>query len=213
MAENLRQELAHVLWIGGATDSGKGTIAEQIAERNHLQLYRYDDYAFAQHDHLAQISPVYRKFINASIDENWLYPSPEELMEWTLQTFRDRFPLVIGDLLSLVKSPLILAEGFGFIPELIMPVLSDKRQALWFISTPDFKHWSMERREKPVWREEASNPERVTHKIYARDLLLATYVEKEAATHGLTVYQVDGSQSIEDMVALAEEHFARWLKA
>ena len=33
MPENLKQALAHVLWIGGTTDAGKTTIAQLLGER------------------------------------------------------------------------------------------------------------------------------------------------------------------------------------
>jgi len=50
--------LAHVLWIAGATDTGKTTISQIIAERYGLQLYNYDQHDLAQVKRLAE--PYFR---------------------------------------------------------------------------------------------------------------------------------------------------------
>ncbi len=39
---NLRSVLAHVLWIGGAPDAGKTSIANLLAEKHQLQVYHFD---------------------------------------------------------------------------------------------------------------------------------------------------------------------------
>src|ERR671925_602693 len=41
--------LAHVLWLGGASDSGKSTVARLLAERHRWQIYPCD---FHEHKHL-----------------------------------------------------------------------------------------------------------------------------------------------------------------
>jgi adenylate kinase family enzyme len=61
MDQQLRQALAHVLWIGGGTDTGKTTISEIIAARYAFQLYHYD-----QHD-LAQVKRLRRRGLNTGL--------------------------------------------------------------------------------------------------------------------------------------------------
>jgi len=139
-----RQVLSHVLWIGGATDTGKTTISRIIAERYGLQIYNYDRHDLPQVERLAQTLPRYRAFLDASLDERWVHPEPEDLLQFVLRGFQDRFPLVVEDLLDLPKEPMIVAEGFGFTPELLSPILSSKRQAIWLVPTEDFKWASME---------------------------------------------------------------------
>ena len=92
--------LAHVLWIGGATDSGKSTLAQKLGERYPLQIYHYDQPDSAHHQRLAEALPAYRAFIQASLDERWVDPEPEALFQRALSSFRDRFPMVIEDLLA-----------------------------------------------------------------------------------------------------------------
>jgi hypothetical protein len=68
--------------------------------------------------------------------------------------------MVIDELLALPTTPGIVAEGFGFTPELLVPILTHPRQAVWLILTPAFKVTSIACRNKPAWRTETSNPER-----------------------------------------------------
>jgi 2-phosphoglycerate kinase len=211
MGGNLRQSLSHLLWIGGATDSGKTTISKVIACRYGLGLYHYDRTDLTHHDRLAQNLPQYRAFLDASLDERWVQPEPEDLVERALETFRDRFPLVIEDLLALPKEPKIVAEGFGLTPELLFPVLLYKHQAIWLVPTDEFKRASMERRNKPSFKNETSDPQSAAMNLLARDILLVEHVKAQARLHGLTLYGVDGTRSIAEMVALVELHFGSFL--
>ena len=209
--QELRQALSHILWIGGATDTGKTTVSQIIAERYELQLYNYDRHDLPQIERLAQTLPRYRAFLSASLDERWVHPEPEDLVQFMLRAFRDRFPLVIEDLLALPRKPMIVAEGFGFTPELLSPVLSSKRQAIWLVPTEGFKWASMKRRNKPSFRDKTSNPERAARNVFRRDMLLAERVKAQAQSRGLAVYDVDESRSLEEMATLIEQHFEPFL--
>jgi hypothetical protein len=173
MDRKLREALSHVLWIGGATDTGKTTISQTVAERYGFQVYHYDRHDRSQMERLAQRFPRYRAFLEASLDERWVIPEPEELLRFLLCSFQDRFPLVVEDLLELPRDPMIVAEGFGFTPELLSPVLSSRHQAVWLVPSEEFKWASMERRKKPSFRDQVSDPQRATRNVFLRDMLLA----------------------------------------
>lgn len=207
----LGQALSHVLWIGGATDTGKTTVSQIIAERHGLQVYNYDRHDRPQIERLARDHACYRVFLAASLEENWVRPEPEDLLAFTLQAFRDRFPLVIEDLLALPRDPMTVIEGHGLIPELVTPVLSGKRQAIWLVPTEAFKWASMERRNKPSFRDRVSDPVRATNNVFRRDMLLAEHVKAQAGARGLTVHEVDGSRTAEEMATLIEQHFGLFL--
>jgi adenylate kinase family enzyme len=211
MTYDTRQALSHVLWIGGATDSGKSTTAQKLAERHPLQVYHYDRRDLAHHEQLAKTLPAYRAFLDASLDERWVKPQPQELLQRSLQSFRDRFPLVIEDLLALPREHGILAEGFGLVPELLAPLLSSSTQAIWLVPTEGFKRDSMRRRGKPSFGALVSDPERAKANLHTRDRLLAEYIRDQVLQYGFTLYQVDGSHSAEEMTDLMEQHFASFL--
>ncbi len=205
--QQLGQALSHVLWIGGATDSGKTTVSQIIAERYGLQIYNYDRHDRFQMERLAETLPHYRAFLDASLDDRWVKPSPETLLQFALQSFEDRFPLVVEELLALPAEPMIVAEGFGLTPAILCPVLSSERQAVWLVPTEAFKRCSMERRHKPSFRDEVSDPDRATRNLFGRDVLLAELVKAQARSHGLTVHEVDGSRSAQEVATAIERHF------
>jgi hypothetical protein len=208
--KSLQEALSHVLWIGGGTDAGKSTIARLIGERYGFQIYDYDKRDSPQIHRLAETIASYRQFLEALDEERWLYPEPEALLQRALQAFQDRFPLVVEELLALPKEPLILAEGFGFMLELIFPLLSDKHQAIWLVPSEAFKWSSMSRRRKFTWM---SNPERAIYNLFTRDMLLSKWVVEQAELRELKVEVVDGSRSVEEMVDLVEAHFKVDLQA
>lgn len=204
--------LSHVLWIGGATDAGKSTVADMLAERHGLQVYHYDRRDLAHHERLAATSATYRAWLDASLDERWVYPEPEELLAVTLRSFRDRFPLVIEDLLAFPTERHVVAEGFGLLPEYVVPLLASHSRGLWLVPTDEFKRASMLRRNKPSFAARTSDPGRARRNLLARDMLLAAHIREQARQLGCTLYEIDGVRSIDGTVAMAESHFAPFLR-
>jgi hypothetical protein len=211
-ASALAQRLAHVLWIGGAPDAGKTSLAEELVQRHGLQLYHQDRLEPAHFARAtAERHPEMRAFWAMSPDERWVLRSPEEMVAQVVHSSAERFEMAVEDLLALPSDAPILAEGPWLFPELVAPVLSSDRQGLWLIPTLEFKCASAARRDKPGSRHETSDPDRATRNWLARDLLLAEHVRASATTLGLTLWEVDGSRSPDEMLALAEQHFAPWL--
>lgn len=206
--------LLHVLWIGGAPDAGKTSLARELAQRYGLQLYIQDRLEPA---HFARATverhPEMRAFWAMSPDERWVLRSPAEMAAQVVRSSVERFEMAVEDLLALPSDTPILAEGPWLFPELVAPVLSSDRQGLWLVPTLEFKRASAACRDKPGSRHETSDPERTTRNWLARDLLLADHVRASAATLGLTLWEVDGSRSPDEMLALAEQHLAPWLAA
>jgi len=211
MTLDKRQTLAHVLWIGGATDAGKSTTAKLLTKRHQLQVYHYDQHDLAHHEQLAKTQPVYRAFLQASLDERWVSPKPEALFQRSLRSFRDRFPLMLEDLLALPRDPWIVAEGFGLLPELVTPLLSDPTQALWLVPTDAFKEASMLRRGKPSFGSQVSDPELAKTNLRLRDRLLMEHIKDQVRNYGYTLHEVDGSRTANEMTDMIEHQFASFL--
>lgn len=196
-----------MLWIGGATDAGKSTVAQILAERHGLQVYNYDRRDLAHHQQLAETDPQIRAFLEASLDENWVYPEPEALFQRTLESFHYRFPLVLADLHALPSQLMIVAEGFGLTPELLAPLLTNPQQALWLVPTEQFKLESLARRNKPSFGSKVSDPQRAYHNFLTRDTLLGAEIKAQVKAHNFTLIEVDGSHSADEMATLVETHF------
>ena len=51
---DLRKRLTHVFWIGGATDTGKSTVAQNLADRYGMYVYHYDKTNSEHHEKMAK---------------------------------------------------------------------------------------------------------------------------------------------------------------
>jgi hypothetical protein len=209
MAAQLRERLSHVLWIGGGTDSGKTSVARLLSKTYRLPVYHYDQADLRHHLRLAQTMPRHAAFLEESMDERWVCPAPEQLAERAWQAFRDRFALVIEDLtaVSFPEGMRVLAEGFGLTPELLAPVLTARRQAIWLVPTEAFKRAAMQRRGKGRFGGEVSEVERASRNLLERDQLLRERIKADGRARDLTVLEVDGSEPVERLAARVATHF------
>jgi hypothetical protein len=127
-----RTAFAHVLWIGGASDAGKSTVARLLAERHRWQWYPCD---FHEHNHLiARADPerqpaIYAEF-QKSVEERWIQPTPADLLQGVLETSDERFPMILDDLRAMPQRPMILVEGPRLFPKLVAPLLISAHQAV-----------------------------------------------------------------------------------
>ena len=209
----LKERLAHVFWLGGATDSGKSTVARNLAQRLDISVYHFDKADAEQMEKLAGVIPEIRRFLDASLEERWIHPTPQMLFDHLLFVFPHRFPLVVETLLQMTGDKPIIVEGFGLLPELVHPLLSDPHQAVWLIPTATFKWESMKRRNKPSFASSLSDPEKARMNLFARDLMLADYYRQQVSVYGYTLYEVDGSRTPDEMTDLVETHFSKYLAA
>jgi hypothetical protein len=209
MAEQLREALSHVLWIGGAPDSGKTSVGRLLSETYRLPVYHYDRADFRHHLRLAQTLPRYADFLDASMEERWVHPEPAALAERAWQAFRDRFALVAEELaaLSFPKGMRALAEGFGLTPELLEPVLISRSQAIWLVATEKFKLAALERRGKGRFYGQVSDVERAWRNLLERDRLLTERIKADARARNMTLLDIDGSEAVEAVATRVAGYF------
>jgi hypothetical protein len=204
---DLKHELSHVFWIGGATDSGKSTVAQILANRHHLQVYHYDQRDLAHMEILAETHPDCRAYLTASLDELWVVPEPEVMFQRLLPVFHYRLSLMIEDIMELPRQPRVIAEGFGLLPELLAPLLTRPTQAVWLYPTDDFKESSLTRRNKPSFASQVSDPARARQNLLRRDRLLTRYIRDQVRTYGFTGYEIDGNRSAEEIAEIVGRWF------
>ena len=207
---DLKKKYAHVLWLGGGTDCGKTTVAAAYAEKYNFQVYHYDRTDVTHHELLAETDRVVRNFLEADHEQRWIQQTPETLFERTLKSFHNRFPLVLSDLDQLGSDRPIIIEGFGLLPSLIAPLLSSTKQALCLVPSQKFKMESFDRRGKPSFKDQVSDPEKGWHNLFTRDMLIVKHYRKEAQIYNLSLVEVD-LQNKEEMLKLIEDHFAQYL--
>ena len=219
---DLKRALAHVLWIGGPPDAGKTTVAQLLAEKYGLQVYHFDR---REPDHLRRADPARHPALHALAtdlwelgerawqESYWVRRPVAEQARGAIASWSERVGLAVEDLLALPADRPIVAEGPGFFPEAILPLLASPRQAIWLVPSAAFKRASHARRGKSAWRANTSDPERAYRNHVERDLLLAEHYRRQARALGVPLLEVDGSRPVEAVAAEVEAHFAPRLPA
>jgi hypothetical protein len=204
----LRRRLGHVRWIGGGSGAGKSTVAERIAARYGLRLYRTDE---VMGDHARRSStrdaPYLSRFLARDMDQRWVTDSPARMAE-TFHWFRgEGFGLIVEDLLRMPAGPGIVVEGFRLLPRLVEPLLSDPRHAVWLLPTPEFRRAAFDRR-GTTWdiAGRTSDPELALANLLERDRLFTDHLAAETGRLGLPSIPVvpgPGEDDLVDQVARA----------
>ena len=195
--ETLQIRLAHVYWLGGSPCAGKSSIADLLAERYGMRIYRCDD-AFYRHRDLITPAeqPVFYRLMQLSSEDLWMRPVVQQTAE-EIEIYREEFGLILADLLAMDGSHPILAEGAALLPELIGPLIANPRRAIWVVPAPDFQLYHYSRRE---WTHEilkdCSDPQQAFSNWMDRDIAFARFAAADAQSRGLHVLVVDGQQSI-----------------
>jgi hypothetical protein len=207
----------HILWIGGPPDAGKSTVADLLGSWHGLPVYHFDRHEMA---HIARADPIQQPELHrlgaklrdigelAWVEEDWIRAEPDEMARRTIRAWTERVGLAVDDLTMLPTDRPVIAEGPGFFPEALLPLLAHPRQAIFPVPTRAFKLASHERRGKSHGRaERTSDPDRYRHNHITRDLLLADHYRRSAHELGLRAITIDGAQSAAQVAKMVEEHF------
>jgi len=207
----MKQDLAHVLWIGGSPCSGKSSIAELLAERYSLEMYRCDD-AFWKH--AGRIDPgrhpTFHKLMRMTWDEIWMRPVDVQIMD-EFDCYHEEFEMIVNDLSRYSRATPVIAEGAALLPDCVSSLLLDRHQAVWIVPTEAFQreHYTLERRPwiKKVM-DQCENPAQAFQNWMDRDVGFAKRVVKRAKELDLRLVEVDGKRTI----AGNAEVIARYLR-
>jgi len=180
---------------------------------------------------LARLHAFQAELLQAPLEPVWSYVSLTELSEYgatedderarlaaeeqlagyeleqRLAAWRERFEMVVADLLALPRTPPVLAEGPGLLPGCVAPRLTSRRQAIWLVPTEAFKRATQPTRGGAP-ANQTSDHARAYDNLIALDLRLAAYVKERAVDLGLPVLDVDGTRPLADTAVLVAEHFA-----
>jgi hypothetical protein len=211
-AEQWKRELAHVRWIGGPPDAGKSTVTLLLESLYNVNIYRMDGH---EREHIERADPE-RFPRNAALFEHvnrdetgffesWVHTPPAEQATNVRLTWIERIPMICEDLQALPRDTICIAEGPGFYPDAIRPLLNDPHQAAWLIPTERFKRESHARREKSAWRDRTSNPDLALRNHIERDVLCAADYRSEFRARDFAV-EIDGSIPAETIA----RHLAKW---
>ena len=200
-------DLRNVFWIGGGTGAGKSSVAIALARRHRLERYDYDWHDARGHSTRTRADrhPVRAAVLAMSVDERWVRRTPAAMASETIAQFRERFELVVEDL-AVLRADRVIADGFGLLPELVAPLLADRRQAIFLLPTAVFREEALARRGW-VTIEGTTDPDRARRTRLERDARLTKYVRRTALSRDLAAVVIDGSRTLEEVSALVERHF------
>lgn len=209
--DDIRDRLGHVLWIGGAPNVGKTTLARLLAGKYDLKIYNSDWHHVRGHQGRPGGVPV--GWNELSMDQRWVHPSPRELAEREITNWTARFRLVVEDIRALPDARPIVAEGPALFPWCVAPLVRSARQAIFLLPTPEFREGVLRRRyrDNPAGRRPdgmTSDPERARRNIASRDALLNERISASCDELALRWASIDGSLDLDDSLALLEDHFA-----
>ena len=197
-----------VYYIGGSPCSGKSTISEMLVEKYGFQYYKLDDYLF---EHLekgaSDGNDLYKKVISMSLDETW-FRNPLEQSDEEIAIYEIMFSYAMNDINNLSAETAVLAEGAGFLPNLMKKANVDKSHYACIVPTKKFqiKHYS-----KRAWIKDylssCSDKDRAFHNWMERDSIFAERVLEEAKKLEYFNIIVDGNQSINENYEVIENVF------
>jgi 2-phosphoglycerate kinase len=197
-----------IYWIGGAPCSGKSTIAEKLAFKYGLSLFKSDDHMYA-HMRLANAGkqPVMAKVASLSWDEIWTRPVAVQVQD-EFDFYHEEFDMLLNELALYPQGQPILAEGNAWLPELLDQLQLPPERIVYLIPTKEFQVSNYSQREfiKDILSQ-CADPQAAFENWMERDARFGEVVNQSARLAGLPVIQVDGRLSIEENTALVEKAF------
>jgi 2-phosphoglycerate kinase len=187
----MASRLEHVLWLGGMSGVGKTTGARTVARRYVLRFYSIDSHTYLHAERTnPDRHPALASYSTLSLDQLWVDPPPEAIVERFVASAPERLELVIEDLLELPADAPILVEGPHLLPSLVAPLVASPTRTLYLVADPTLQRELIQTRGASV-PAQTSAPERAHQNRLRRDELLAEQLQHEATELGFTVVEVD----------------------
>jgi hypothetical protein len=184
---------------------GKTTAARELAHRHDLRLYSFDAHNYA---HAPRLPPETR-----TLDEIWVDTTPAELADWFEEKSRERFPLVLADLLALDDDAPVIVDGPQLLPELVAPLAASSGHVLYVVASRSMQEPLVRARGSGV-SSKVRDPELARLNRLGRDEELVRRLRSGAAAHGFPVIEVqDVTETLPAIVRHFEPLLADWLAA
>jgi hypothetical protein len=206
---DVRDALAHVLWIGGGPQVGKTTLSRLLAGTYDLKIYNLDWHD--TRDERRRAGAAASAFGKLSIDERWAHPDPDALVERSLAIWAELFEFTVADLAAGSNARPVVAEGPGAFPWLVAPLIRSPRQAIFLVPSAAWRERVAEGRHGPGqvkrFGGEIRDRERALANIRARDAVIDARITKSCGELGLRCEAMDGSLDLDASLALIEDQF------
>lgn len=197
-----------IYYLGGGTCCGKSTVTEHLRGRYGLCVYKLDDDLFDFLRRMAEEGhPLAAAELTRSPEEAWMR-DPALLCEETILLYRDMAPYWQAALAARPDDRPVLAEGAGFMPELMQAIGVPRDRYLCMAPTRSFQYDRYARR---PWIDQilagVSDREAAFRNWMERDVLFADRMMREAEALGYPTLRIDGSRSIEETAGIIAKSF------
>lgn len=197
--------IGNARWIGGGQWAGKSTVANILARRYGLTVYRHDYPARTSHLDRAAAAQARAGEPVTGIDPEWAFVqrSPREMADGLIAEFTDRFEWALDDLRALESPHPVIAEGWGLRPELVAGIGAAGRMVV-LVPTEKFRQHQIATLPRAGrLGNQISDPELGQRNRIDRDRLMAEDAVQSAVRHGVPVIEVDGSRDADRVADLA----------
>ena len=196
---------SEIYFIGGAPCGGKSTAARAICARHGFRAFELDK-NLERYTHLGMLEGnalLRAAAIAAPQDIDALPPCQQCKQE--LEIYHQLFPYALRELRAMGPGAPILAEGAGFLPELMRRAGVDSRHYICLIPEPAFQRARY--RERPWVAQllaQTPDPEQTFNRWMARNVLLSREIRAQAQKQGYTCLTTNGASTPEDTLRQAE---------
>ena len=214
--DEIKRDLSHIFWVGGADTSGKTTVSDILSEKYGFNIFHLDDYLQL---HLDKAVPTKHpamcevKSIMLKVRSNFMTIDEVYMMAWEefVKVFDDmaseRIEMIIDDLYSFPNDKPLIVEGDDLYPEVYYPIV-DPQKAVWIFATDEFRRINWIKHDYAKERMERSkDPNLLFENMLFRNGKRAENIFRGAKRMGVKVITVDENTIINSTVKIVEEHF------
>ena len=206
---DLKNQLAHILWMGGSPCSGKTSIADLLVDQYSLVVYHVDEMFDEYRWQVTQENqPNLYKWTHTPWNDLWMQ-SRERLLEEAVGCYGEQFEMIVRELNEKSSKERVLVEGSSLLPDRVAEILREREQGIWIVPTERFQR--MRYRERGKWVEgilgKCEDPEGAYKNWMDRDVAFGLWVREQARELDLEVLEVSGQRTIERNADIVARHF------
>ena len=187
--------MPEIYYIGGASCSGKTTLAKTLADKYDMRCFHVDDELgeFAE-DAIRRECPVALKHSRMDLDSFYMR-DPEVQAEELIAFYHEIFPAVMRTIAAQFGSEeSVIAEGCAFLPELMKEAGVDSGHYRCMIADESFRNEHFREREwVDFFLAECKDKEKAFSLWMQREALFAEKVRTQALALGYEVYRNNNS--------------------
>jgi len=196
-----------VYYIGGSPCSGKSTVAEMISKKFEFFYYKLDD---RLDEHMKQAAKNRKSrcvaYFGKTSEQVWMR-TPEIQFDDEVNIYKEIFEYALNDI-GKFKVPVVVAEGAGFLPELMKLEGIRENEYICITPTRDFQIEKYSKREwVPYILESCTDKKAAFENWMERDAIFAKYVSETAEKIGYKTFLTDGMCNPSDILNMVEEVF------